>query len=311
MNILLITGGWSSERDVALAGAKMVRESLEALGHIVTEHDPATSLESLAEAAEGGDFAFIMLHGSPGEDGIIQALLERVGCPYQGAGPAGSMLALNKAFAKSLFASAGLNIAPGIFLHAHPGGDWNPPLRYPLFIKANTGGSSLGMERVQGPEDLPGALDRLFATEGSFLAESEVSGAEITCGVLGERKGEEEVPTPLPPILIKPAPGRFFDYTEKYSPQGAEEICPAPISESLTKRIQAMAVTAHRVLGLSGYSRSDFIVPETEEPVLLEVNTLPGMTPTSLLPQAAAAAGIPFNQLIARLIELGLARHRI
>ncbi|MDL2317104.1 D-alanine--D-alanine ligase [Desulfovibrio sp. OttesenSCG-928-A18] len=308
MNVLLIAGGWSSERDVSLSGAKVIHKALIALGNTVTAYDPASSLDGLMEAVTGKDFAFINLHGSPGEDGLIQAMLERVHCPYQGARPAASMLALNKAAAKVLFIKAGLNTAPFHLINERPEKDWQPMLRYPLFIKANTGGSSLHMEKVDTHDQLPAALDRLFALNISYLVESAVHGAEITCGILGELKDGRENPVALPPILIKPATGKVFDYTSKYSPGGAEEICPAPISEPLTRRIQAMALTAHQALGIEGYSRADFIVPEDGEPVLLEVNTLPGMTPTSLLPQEAAAIGLSFEQLIARLMELGIAR---
>lgn len=310
MNILLIAGGWSSERDVSLAGSKVVAQALQKLGHTVERFDPATSLEGLMLAAKGKDFAFIALHGSPGEDGLIQAMLERAGCPYQGAGPAASILALNKAASKVLFAEAGLNTPAWVLLNSLPDAGWRPGLRYPLFIKANTGGSSLHMEKVSHPDELFPALTRLFALGSSYLMESAITGAEITCGVLSELKGAEEVPVALPPILIKPSSGSIFDYTSKYAPGGAEEICPAPISAELTQRVQDMALKAHQVLGISGYSRADFIVPEDEMPVLLEVNTLPGMTATSLLPQEAAVYGLSFEGLIARLIDLGMARDK-
>jgi D-alanine-D-alanine ligase len=347
MNILLTAGGWSSERDVSLAGAEGVRQALINLGHTVTDHDPGVSSESLAEAAAGKDFVFIMLHGSPGEDGIIQAALDRLGLPYQGSGPAGSMLALHKAFAKMLFVPAGLATAPWRLLPRRAGAESLPLPEYPLFIKADTGGSSLNMERVETPAALPAALDRLFACGGSYLAESAVDGTEITCAVLGELVDGVEIPRALPPVLIRPAVGNVFDYTCKYSPGGAEELCPAPISERLTARIQDAALAAHRILGLAGYSRADFIIPDNgaihtrrslqadsspaagrqagislkgkpvnyEEqfdacPVLLEVNSLPGMTRTSLLPRAAAACGLSFDRLVERLVELGLARKR-
>jgi D-alanine-D-alanine ligase len=359
MNILLTAGGWSSERDVSLAGAEEVSKALVNLGHSVTDHDPGVSSESLSEAAAGKDFVFIMLHGSPGEDGVIQAALDRLGLPYQGSGPAGSLLALHKAFAKTLFVSAGLATAPWRLLPRRAGAEALPLPEYPLFIKADTGGSSLHMERVERPDELPAALDRLFACGGPYLAESAVDGIEITCAVLGERVDGVEVPRALPPILIRPAAGKVFDYACKYSPGGAEELCPAPISGRLTARIQDAALTAHRVLGLSGYSRADFIVPGNgavharhgtsagssaaagcslpacasavpvsqcaisrkgspaylkerfdDCPVLLEVNSLPGMTRTSLLPRAAAAGGISFDRLVERLVELGLARNR-
>jgi D-alanine-D-alanine ligase len=309
MNILLIAGGWSSEREVSLSGGKGIYKALEALGHKVTLHDPSRSLDGLPGAVRGKDFAFINLHGSPGEDGLVQAMLEQLGCPYQGAGPGASMLALNKAAAKALFMGAGLNTAPYILLNARPDKDWQPELEYPLFIKANTGGSSLHMEKVERPEDMDGALDRLFAVNIAFLVESAVNGQEITCGVLGRLENGTEVPEALPTILIKPATGKVFDYTSKYTPGGAEELCPAPVADTLNKKIQAMALAAHQALGITGYSRSDFIAPENGDPVLLEVNTLPGMTPTSLIPQEAAAVGLSYEQLVQRLIELGLARH--
>ena len=310
MNILLIAGGWSSERDVSLAGGKVVHKALLQLGHTVTFYDPALSLAGLAEAAAGKDFAFINLHGSPGEDGLIQSMLERLGCPYQGAGPAASMLALNKAAAKVFFSAAGLPTPDGLLLTRQPEPDWQPILRYPLFIKATTGGSSLHMEQAASPDQLHPALERLFAVGSSYLVESAIDGDELTCGVLGSLQGDEETPQALPPVLIRPTTGKVFDYTSKYAPGGAEEICPAPISDDLTKRVQAMALTAHTSLGISGYSRADFILKNGQQPILLEVNTLPGMTPTSLLPQEAAAVGLSFDQLVQRLIDLGLARQR-
>jgi len=305
----LIAGGWSSEREVSLSGGKGIYNALEALGHTVTLHDPEKSLDDLPEAVGGKDFAFINLHGSPGEDGLIQAMLERLGCPYQGAGPAASMLALNKAAAKTLFREAGLNTAPSIFLNAKPDKGWQPELTYPLFIKANTGGSSLHMEKVERPADLDSALDRLFAVNTAFLVESAVNGQDITCGILGRLENGTEIPEALPTVLIRPVTGTIFDYTSKYTPGAAEELCPAPVADTLNRKIQAMALAAHRILGITGYSRSDFILPENGEPVLLEVNTLPGMTPTSLIPQEAAAIGLSYAQLVQRLIELGLARH--
>ncbi|MDR2488370.1 MAG: D-alanine--D-alanine ligase [Desulfovibrio sp.] len=310
MNILLIAGGWSSEREVSLAGSNVVHDALIRLGHNVTRHDPAFSLAGLAEAVAGKDFAFINLHGSPGEDGLIQAMLERLACPYQGAGPAASMLALNKAAAKVFFTAAGLPTPEGLLLNRLPATDWQPSLRYPLFIKATTGGSSLHMEQVSEQGQLYPALERLFASGPSYLVESAVDGEEISCGVLGNLRGNDEIAEALPPVLIRPSTGKVFDYASKYAPGGAEEICPPPLSPELTERIRNMALTAHRVLGISGYSRSDFILRNAQEPVLLEINTLPGMTPTSLLPQEAAAAGISFEQLVCRLIDLGMARHR-
>lgn len=311
MNILLILGGWSSERDVSLSGGAVVEKALVGLGHTVTRFDPLHSLDGLLQAAERADFAFLALHGSPGEDGLVQAMLEAVGCPYQGSGPAGSFLALNKAASKALFRHHGLPTADWALLARRPEKGWVPPFGFPVFIKGNTGGSSLGLERVARPEDLEDALDRLFTLGGEYIAEPEIRGQELTCGVLARPEGGLEA---LPPILIRPkastGEGAFFDYVSKYAPGGAEEICPAPIPEPLTKALQEAALAVHTLLGLSGYSRTDFIVKDDGSFVILEVNTLPGMTATSLVPQSAAVAGLSFGQLLERLIALGVADSR-
>lgn len=309
MNILLILGGWSSEREVSLNTGGMIEKTLLRLGHTVSRFDPESSLDGLAAVAQKADFAFIALHGSPGEDGLIQAMLEAVGCPYQGSGPAGSFLALNKAASKELFRQKGLLTPDWVLLPARPAKGWRPPFEYPLFIKRNTGGSSLEMERVAAPEDLEDALDRLFAHGGEYIVEPEVVGLEVTCGVLDDPDGN---PRSLPPILIKPKSGSggVFDYVAKYTPGAADEICPAPLPEDVLRRVREAALAAHCVLGLSGYSRSDFLVREDGVPVLLESNNLPGMTANSLLPKAAATEGLSFEQLIDRLIALGLADTR-
>ena len=306
MNILLILGGWSSEREVSLKSGAVIEKALIQLGHAVERFDPASSMDGLLKKAEQADFAFIALHGSPGEDGLIQAILDRVGCPYQGAGPAGSFLALNKAAAKEIFRHAGLPTPDWTLLPGRPEKGWLAPFPYPIFIKSNTGGSSLGMERVDRPEDLEAAFDRLFASGGEYIVEPSVAGIELTCGVLGNVDG---VPEALSPILIRPknpASGGVFDYVSKYTPGGAEEICPAPIPENVTAAVQQVSLAAHHALGLQDYSRSDFILREDGSIALLETNTLPGMTATSLLPQEAVVAGLPFEKLIGRLIDLGL-----
>lgn len=300
MKILLIAGGWSTEREVSLAGAKNIQAALAALGHEVTFFDLLHQFDELIAEAKKHDFAFINLHGAPGEDGLIQAMLDACGCPYQGSGPAGSFLALNKAAAKQIFRQQGIPTADWIFLPGDPGPDWQPQLPWPLFVKSNTGGSSIRLGRAA---DLPGLrklLDAIFAAKESALIEPEIKGREITCGVLGDAF--------LPPILIEPVKGDFFDYESKYATGGAREICPAPIAPELTAEAGELALKAHRALGLSGYSRSDFILDAQNKLTLLEVNTLPGMTSTSLVPQEAAAIGLDFAQLLQRLIDLGMER---
>ncbi len=297
MRVLLIAGGWSNERDVSLSGANGIAAALKRLGHEFVLLDPATDFDRVLDSAANSDFAFLSLHGSPGEDGLIQAMLDAVGCPYQGAGPAGSFLALNKAAAKQIFRRKGLDTPNWEFLPLPPDEGWTCSLHYPLFVKSNIGGSSLDMGLARGEEELRRIMPPLFAQGHELLLEEAVRGVEITCAVLGE--------TPLPPIRITPLRSQeFFDYQSKYAVDGAEEICPAPISDELTRKVQELSLAAHRALGLRGYSRSDFILDRTTFHIL-ETNTLPGMTPTSLLPRAAAAAGFTFDQLIARLIELG------
>lgn len=307
MNILLILGGWSSEREVSLKSGAGIEKALESLGHSVTRFDPGDCLDGLMEAARKADFAFIALHGSPGEDGLIQAMLDIAGCPYQGSGPAGSFISLNKAAAKEVLRDSGLPVPEGVLLAKKPGAGWKPPFPFPVFIKENMGGSSLALERVKSEADLPAALDRLFAGGGEFLVEPEARGVEITCPVLGYIENGMQAPRALEPILIVPKAAEIFDYASKYAPGGAEEICPAPISEDAKERIRDAALKAHVILGLKDYSRSDFILRDDGSIVMLEVNTLPGMTDGSLIPKSAAVAGLNYTELVGRLVELGMA----
>ncbi len=300
MRILLIAGGWSNEREVSLRGSHSIKESLQNLGHKVDFLDPALEFHQLLPRARRNDFAFINLHGAPGEDGLIQTLLEHIGCPYQGSGPQGSFLALHKAAAKELFRWSELPTPDWEYLPCKPDSDWKLKLSLPLVLKPNFGGSSLHISLINDYQELQAKMQTLWDSGWEVLLEQRIQGQEITCAVLGLE--------PLPPVLIQPAQqSDFFDYYSKYTPQAAQEICPAPISQELTARIQHLALQAHNVLDLQGYSRTDFLVQD-DQPYILEVNTLPGMTTTSLLPQAAQARGYSFQALLARLIELGLSK---
>ena len=300
MKVLLVAGGWSSEREVSLSGAVQIGQALTSLGHTVIPCDLADDFPGFVNAAAACDFAFLNLHGAPGEDGLPQALLDAAGVPYQGAGPAGSFLALNKAAAKQLFARHGLPTPRWEFLPTPPPVGYAPSFPLPWFVKPNSGGSSVYMTLVHDPAALPEALDKVFATGDAALIEEGIcGGTELTCAVLGD--------VALPPILIRPKAGEFFDYASKYEPDASDEICPAPIPPELTAELGRLSLAAHAALGLDGYSRADFIHTDAGL-TLLEVNTLPGMTPTSLLPRSARAAGMSFPELIAKLMELGLAR---
>jgi D-alanine-D-alanine ligase len=299
MNVILIAGGWSDEREVSLSGAKKIHLALNELGHNVSLFDPALDFKNLLSVAKNADFAFINLHGTPGEDGLIQAVLEKAGCPYQGAGPAASYLTLNKAASKEVFADKGINTPNWQFISHTQGIDTPLELDLPVFVKPNKGGSSLGMSLVKKIEDFPAALAKVFSMCQSALVETFIPGIELTCSVVGEK--------PLPLIMITPkSDAEFFDYENKYATNGAEEICPAPVDDSITKSIQAQTLIAHKALGITGYSRGDFIMTQDGTSYLLEVNTLPGMTPTSLLPRAAEYMGLSFADLVAELIRLGI-----
>lgn len=301
MKILLIAGGWSSEREISLLGARGMEKALSERGHSVTFFDLLEGFDRLLETAAEHDFAFINLHGAPGEDGLVQAMLERVDCPYQGSGPSGSFLALNKAAAKQIFRHAGLPTADWCLLVRRPDPAWEPPFGWPVFVKSNTGGSSLRLGRAANRAELDALLEDILSTGDCAIVEPRLPGRDVTCGILGDEA--------LAPILILPEAGDYFDFTSKYANGGARELCPAPLDAAVSAEVQRLALAAHRALGLDGYSRADFILGDDGSLHLLEVNTLPGMTPNSLVPKEAAVLGMSFADLLERLILLGLQRH--
>lgn len=306
IELALIAGGKSGEREVSLAGAKGVMAALDPNKYTIHQYDPATDLAKLATEADQLDVAFILLHGPLGEDGSMQGFLDLLGLPYQGAGLLGSALAMDKNRAKKAYVDAGLPVAPWQMAHASQPFDCQACCRQlglPLVIKPVAQGSSLGMSIVNKEEELEAALQQAFQYDKEVMVEAFVQGREITCGVLGN---EELHPLPLVEII----PGEefpFFDYQAKYTAGASEEICPAQLPEETTALAQKFAVRAHRALGLRGYSRTDMMVTGDGSLFLIETNTIPGMTPTSLLPQAAAVHGLDFPQLLDRLIDLALA----
>ncbi len=298
MRILLIAGGWSHEREVSLSGANIIAQTLTARGHSVTFFDLSTGFDSLLTIAKEHDFAFINLHGAPGEDGLVQAMLDAAQVPYQGSCARSSFLALHKAATKQIYRQAHIPTAEWEFLPTPPAVHWQPSLPYPIFAKSNTGGSSILLFCTHNEGELREAIKKIFAAGSEVLLESTIEGQEATCGVLGDQA--------LPPILIRPLSGNFFDYNSKYSRGGAEEICPAPLPPAINATMQELALKAHKALGLSGYSRTDFRITPDGRVFTLETNTLPGMTATSLLPQEAAAVGLDFGTLLEALIQLGM-----
>jgi D-alanine-D-alanine ligase len=244
--------------------------------------------------------AFLALHGDWGEDGRMQALLEFHGVPYTGSGVLGSATAMDKSRTKEILSTRELPIAPSMELSTSIGHRELASRAYewgglPLVLKVPTGGSSIGVHIVRTLEGLEDAAIKLCAQEKRVLVEKFLKGRELTCGVL-------EGAGPLPPTEIIPKCGEFFDFSSKYLPGGSEEITPAPLTAELTREIQDLARRVHDTLRLRAYSRTDFILTE-DGPVILEVNTLPGMTETSLLPQQAARIGFSFRDLVTAILH--------
>ncbi len=308
MNIALLAGGKSGERQVSLNGAAIFEQALDPHKFTISRYDPATDLARLAQDSSTIDFAFILLHGQFGEDGSVQGMLDLLNIPYQGSGILGSALAMDKHLAKMLYRLAGLPVAPWQLVSA-PDEDRCAAvideLGLPLVIKPVRDGSSLGLTIARSRDQVLAGVHRALQNDNRVMLEGYIAGREITVSVLGN-----EEPTALPVIEIIPGEGyEYFDYNAKYLPGASREICPAELDEQLTRTAQAYGVTAHTVLQLSGYSRSDMIIAPDNTIYLLETNTIPGMTRTSLLPQAARAAGIEYGDLLERLIELGLAAY--
>lgn len=298
--VALLAGGTSPEREVSLKGGAAVERALRALGHEVVRFDPPGDLPELAARAREFDAAFLVLHGPGGEDGTIQGFLDSLGLPYQGAGVLGSALAVHKGLSRLLYQTAGLPVPPGRCF-SREGRDEIPPfcesLGFPVVVKPATQGSSLGLSVVKGPEDLPRALAEAFALDDEVVVERFLRGRELTVGVLGEEA--------LPVVEIIPERCEYFDYETKYTPGAAREICPADLPEDIAARAREYALRAHRALRLRHYSRTDMIAVEGEI-YLLETNTIPGMTETSLLPLAAGVAGLSFEELVERLLLMAL-----
>jgi len=304
LNVALLSGGISSERDVSIKSGNQVFEALDKDQYDVTRYDPATDLEELVANASHVDVALIILHGPYGEDGTVQGLLDLLGIPYQGSPVLGSALAMDKWTSKRLYKEAGLPVPPFEVLfrgETYDGESVAERLGYPLVVKPRYGGSSIGTSIVGHPTELEEALHRAFEYGPNVILEAYLEGTEITGAVLGNDHLQM-----LPIVEIMPESSyTFFDYEAKYKEGATREICPARISGVFSERAQSYAAAAHRALCCRGYSRTDMII-EDETIYVLETNTIPGMTPVSLFPLAAKAAGISFTELLDRLIRLAL-----
>jgi D-alanine-D-alanine ligase len=334
MKIAVLFGGTSEERDVSIASAAQVIPALRGLGHEVVAVDTATGRLSapaeqrlltsgvgpqpptgsaLAGMKEGApalaaetadmrdvDVVFLALHGGAGEDGHIQAVLDLAGLPYTGSNHIASATAMDKDLSKRLFRAAGV-----------PTADWRMApvtaaeiagaLGWPVVVKPNKQGSTVGLSVVRGPEALPAAFSLAQRYDDEVMVERFIPGRELTVGVLEGRA------LPVGEII---APGEVFDYQAKYQAGGAREIFPADLSPDVATRVQELAVRAHAALKLGTYSRIDFRMDPAGGMWCLEANSLPGMTAGSLLPQAARAAGISFSELVERICRAGLRKRQ-
>jgi len=328
MKVIVLLGGTSAERDVSIASGVQVAGALRNAGHEVVAFDTAHGALSRAEEErllaggigaappetetlgllQGGlsdlsrdgslgnpDVVFLALHGGTGEDGTIQAMLDLTGLPYTGSGHAASAMAMDKDVSKHLFRAAG--IATPDWLMAPAGQETDPAaIGFPAVVKPNRQGSTIGLTIVHQTSGLTSAIDRARSYNREVMIERFVPGRELTVGILDG--------CALPPGEIIPRRSDIFDYESKYQDGGAEEVFPAALSPKQTGLIQDLALKAHRALKLGAYSRIDFRLDDNGVFWCLEANTLPGMTSASLLPRAARAAGIGFEELCNRIVRL-------
>jgi D-alanine-D-alanine ligase len=333
VKIAVLMGGTSAERDVSLATGREIARALQANGHAVVAIDAAggrliplagprgelasgigteppkrgelVRLESgslarrLEEVPELGDteVVFVALHGGAGEDGRVQALLDLIGIPYTGSGPLGSALAMDKLVSKELFRSAGIP-TPAWLVAPVTEAELEEALGgFPVVVKPSHEGSTVGVSVVREPGELEPAIERAGRFEGPVIIERFIPGPELAVGVLGNEA--------LPIVEIRPKHD-IYDYECKYTKGMSEYEVPAPLSDARSGEVQDLAVRVHRVLRLSAYSRVDFRLDEEDRPWCFEANSLPGMTATSLLPKAARAVGVSFEELCQRLVQLAL-----
>jgi D-alanine-D-alanine ligase len=343
MNIVVLCGGLSNERDVSISSGTGVVRALRERGHKAVlvdlffgytgtyddphevfdrEQPPLTAAvgetapdiaavramrdegdgivgRNVVEICRAADFVFLALHGEEGENGKVQALLDLNGICYTGSGYLGSAIAMNKSLTKALLQQGGVTVPRGITVKK--GAAHYDNVGFPCVVKPCSGGSSVGTYIVRVPEEYEVHLQKAFAYEDSVIVEEYIAGRELTVGVLDGRA--------MPVIEIIPKSG-FYDYKNKYQAGLTEEICPAPISPADTARIQRLAERVNALLRIDAYCRVDFLMDGSGELYCLEANTLPGMTPTSLIPQMAAAEGMDFAGLCERIIEVSEAKYR-
>ncbi len=304
IKIGLLAGGWSGEREISLKSGESVYQGLDKGKYDVTRYDPRDDLIKLIRDKERIDLAFILLHGKFGEDGCVQGFLDLLGIPFVGSGVLSSAMALNKKVAKEMYKGAGLNVIEDVILGK--GQDFSvdqiiETIGPSTVVKPVAEGSSLGTSICHSRDELLKGIELAFQYDQEVMVERFIEGREVTCAVLGNRDVQA-----LPLVEIVPNPEyRFFDYEAKYTQGATKEICPAPLTEEQARMAQTCAIEAHKAIGCRVWSRTDMII-EGEKIYVLEINTIPGMTETSLVPLSARAAGLSLTQLLDTLIGLSL-----
>jgi D-alanine-D-alanine ligase len=302
--VAVLKGGRSLERSVSLRSGARVADALERLGHDVVQIDVASDLMARLRDARP-DVAFVAMHGRDGEDGTVQELLEIAGVPYTGSRPLACARATDKVMAKHLMLEAGIP-TPDFFAFNETAfrelgaADALPAieerLEFPIVVKPAGGGSALGVKFARTAADVPAALVAAFSYDGRVLLERHVAGRDLAVSILDEE--------PLPIVEAVPREEGFYDFEARYEIGRTEFTCPARLPEPLAERARELALATHRLLGCRGFSRVDLMLAVDGELFVLEADPIPGLTETSLLPQAAEAAGISFDALVGRILEL-------
>lgn len=300
LKIAVLMGGKSSEHDISLISGKEVVTNFPSKYSCVPIVIPKNGNGWLNELLEANvDLCFIAMHGSFGEDGTIQGLLDSLGIKYTGSGVSASAIGMDKILFRKIMKAEDLPIPEYVVIDKKQkifslSSIGNPP----YFIKPHNQGSSLGVSKITKIKELQKALNYAFKFSNKVIIDKYVKGLEVTCAVLGN-----EDPFAFPIVEIKYPKNSFFDYKLKYSEFGAHEIVPAKISKDLTNKIQKLSVGVHKLIGARGFSRTDFILKDDKYPVILEINTIPGLTPMSLLPKSAKAAGMSYKSFIQKIID--------
>jgi D-alanine-D-alanine ligase len=296
LNIVVMLGGPSAEREVSLRSGAAVAKALRSLGHNVTELDP----KERWTLPPGTHAVYLALHGSYGEDGAVQAELDRLGVPYTGCDAESSRIAFDKVLTKQRCIEQGVP-TPKFAVIRSEKDPWPAHMQPPCVLKPVHQGSSVGLYFIDRLDQFTPAVKDDLQYDTELLLEEKIVGRETTVGILKD--------APLPIVEVRPKQGSY-DYKNKYTAGATEYLCPAPFDAAITKRIQDVGIAAFRAVGGRDYGRVDVMVRENGDPVVLEVNTLPGMTETSLLPKAAAAAGYSYTDLCQMQIELALKHGR-